>query len=51
MSVTVRPYKRGAWEVDIRVRLPDGSEHRLRKKAPIASKSAAQRWGEDKERI
>lgn len=50
MSVTVRPYKRGGWEVDIRVTLPDGTEHRLRRRAPIASKSAAQRWGEDRER-
>jgi integrase len=51
MSVKLRPYKRGGWEVDIRVSLPDGSEHRLRKKAPIAAKSAAQRWGEEKERM
>lgn len=50
MSVTVRPYRRGGWEVDIRVTLPDDSDHRLRRKAPVASKSAAQRWGEDRER-
>jgi integrase len=50
MSVTVRPYRRGGWEVDIRITLPDQSEHRLRRKAPVASKSAAQRWGEDRER-
>ena len=25
MSVTVRPYVNGGWEVDIRVQLPDGS--------------------------
>src|SRR5262249_5054456 len=53
MSVTVRPYrKRGrkGWEVDIRVVLPDGAEHRQRRKAPVASKSAAQRWGEERER-
>jgi integrase len=51
MSVTVRPYRRGGWEVDIRVTLPDYSEHRLRRKAPVSSKSAAQRWGEDRERL
>ncbi len=51
MSVTVRPYRRGGWEVDIRVTLPDRSEHRLRRRAPVASKSAAQRWGEDRERL
>jgi integrase len=51
MSVKVRPYRRSGWEVDIRVTLPDESEHRLRRKAPVASKSAAQRWGEDRERL
>jgi hypothetical protein len=50
MSVTIRKYKRGGWDVDIRVTLPDDSEHRQRRKAPMASKSAAQRWGEDRER-
>ena len=50
MSVIVRPYRRGGWEVDLRVTLPDESEHRLRLKAPLGSKSAAQRWGEEHER-
>jgi len=50
MSVTVRPYRRGGWEVDLRVTLPDESEHRLRLKVPLGSKSAAQRWGEERER-
>ena len=50
MSVTVRPYRRGGWEVDITLRLPDGSRHRERSRAPIASKSAAQRWGAERER-
>jgi integrase len=50
MSVTVRPYKRGGWEVDLRISLPDGSEHRQRRRSPLASKSAAQRWGEERER-
>lgn len=49
MSVTVRPYKRGGWEVDLTFRLPNGSRHRERSKAPVSSKSAAQRWGEDRE--
>ncbi|MFN7982531.1 MAG: tyrosine-type recombinase/integrase [Vicinamibacterales bacterium] len=48
--VTVRPYRRGGWEVDIRVTLPDDSEHRQRRRAPVTSKSAAQRWGEERER-
>ena len=50
MSVTVRRYKRGGWEVDLRITLPDGSEHRQRRRCPLAAKSAAQRWGEDRER-
>src|SRR5262245_3325228 len=50
MSVTVRPYRRRGWEVDIRLTLPDNSEHRERRKAPVSSRSAAQRWGEDRER-
>jgi integrase len=50
MSVRIRKYRRGGWEVDIRVTLPDGSEHRQRRKCPLASRSAAQRWGEERER-
>src|SRR4029453_3907837 len=49
MSVTVRPYRRGGWEVDITFRLPNGSRHRERSKAPVSSKSAAQRGGEGRE--
>lgn len=51
MSVTIRPYVNGGWEVDIRVELPDGSVLRERKKAPSTSKTAAQRWGEARERV
>src|SRR5436190_11537927 len=50
MSVTIRPYRRGGWEVDIRTKLPDGTRYRERSRAPISSKTAAQRWGEDRER-
>jgi hypothetical protein len=50
MSVIVRPYRRGGWEVDIRVRLPDGTERRERKRAPATSRTAALRWGEARER-
>jgi|SRR6185436_15805707 len=51
MSVTLRPYVDGGWEADIRVCLPDGSLIRERRKAPTASKSAAQRWAEARERV
>ena len=34
MSVKVRPYRRGGWEVDVRVQLPNGRERRERKRAP-----------------
>jgi integrase len=50
MSVTLRPYRGGGWEVDITIRLPDGSHYRERKRASRFSKSAAQRWAEDRER-
>ena len=50
MSITLRPYRRGGWEVDITLRLPNGSRHRERSKAPVSGKSAAQRWGEGRER-
>src|SRR5262245_25338988 len=48
--VKVRPYRRGGWEVDITFRLPSGARYRERCRAPVTSKSAAQRWGEDRER-
>lgn len=50
MSVTVRAYRKGGWEVDVAFRLPNGRRHRERSKAPMSSKSAAKRWGEDRER-
>jgi len=50
MSVKVRRYEHGGWEVDIQVVMPDGSKVRERKKSPVSSKSGAQRWGEARER-
>jgi integrase len=52
MSVRVVPYegKRGGWEVDIRLRLPNGLKHRERRVVTHSSKSAAKRWGLDRER-
>ena len=50
MSVTVRPYRRGGWEVDVQVHLTDGTRRRERKKVPVSSRTAAQRWGEARER-
>jgi integrase len=47
MSVTLRPYRSGGWEVDLTIRLPDGRQYRERKRAARFSKSAAQRWAED----
>ena len=45
MSVKVRPYKTGGWEVDVRVALPDRTVIRERRKAPTRSESGARRWG------
>jgi len=50
MSVKVRKYKHGGWEVDINVLLPDGTRHRERRKSPTSSRSGAKRWGEARER-
>ena len=49
MSVKVRPYRSGGWEVDVTFRLPNGQKHRERSKAPVSSKSGALRWGQDRE--
>ena len=52
MSVRVSTNKRwGFLEVDIRVRLPDGTRYRERAKAPVQSRSGARRWGEERERF
>lgn len=50
MSVTVRPYRSGGFEVDIHWRSHDGRRQRERKRLDISSRSAAQRWGEGRER-
>jgi integrase len=50
MSVTVRKSRCGGWEVDIRIPLPSGGKHRERTRLSVTSKSAARRWGEDRER-
>ena len=50
MSVTVRPYRRGGFEVDIQWRSQDGRRQRERKRIDTTSKTAAQRWGEGRER-
>ena len=49
MSVKVRPYRRGGWEVDVLYRSPDGRRRRERKRLAVNSKTAAQRWGETRE--
>src|SRR5688572_26568694 len=52
MSVTIRPYRGGGWEADIRVVAPDRSRQmRERKRAPVSSRSAAVRWAESRERM
>lgn len=49
MTVKLRQYRRGGWEVDIRFTWPDGSPFRQRLRAPVSGRSAAQRWGEARE--
>lgn len=49
MSVKVRKFKRGGWEVDVHVTLPGGQRIRERRKVHVSSKSAAKRWGEERQ--
>jgi integrase len=49
MTVKVRAFRTGGFEVDIRFTYPDGTPFRRRLKAPVESKSAARRWGEARE--
>jgi integrase len=39
------------WEVDLALRLPDGTRIRERVKAPVAAKSAALRWAQEREAV
>jgi len=50
MSVKVRPYVNGGWEVDVVLTLPDGRRTRDRRKAPVSTRSDALRWGRERER-
>src|SRR5262245_62125094 len=50
MGVTVRPYRRGGWEIDLRVRLADGKIHRERTRSDASSRSQAERVGEQRQR-
>ncbi len=50
MTVEVRPYECGGWEFDIMLTIPCRPRIRDRNKAPVSTKSAAQRWGEARER-
>ncbi len=43
--------RKGGWEVDSRILLPNGSMVRERREAPVASKSAAWRWATERERV
>ena len=49
MGVKLTQYRRGGWEVDITYRSPNGKQQRERR-TTTASKSVAQRWGEQRER-
>ena len=49
MTVTVRNYKRGGFEVDIRFTWSDGSSCRERRRSPVNGKPASMRWGKARE--
>ena len=50
MTIRVVEHEGGWLQVDIRVRLPDGTRYRERSRAPVQSKSGARRWAEERER-
>jgi integrase len=50
MTVKLRPYRSGGWEVDIVLTLDDGQTLRRRFKSPVPSKSGSLRWGQERER-
>lgn len=50
MSVKIRLDRRGRFEVDILIGLPDGAVLRKRVLAPVSSISAARRWAKEQER-
>jgi integrase len=49
MSVKIREYKRGGFEVDIRFTWPDGTPLRDRRRSPVSTRSASLRWGQARE--
>jgi integrase len=51
MSISVRKHKEGRWDVDVLVRLPNGKKIRERTRISISSRTAARRWGEERERF
>jgi len=51
MTIRVGVTRQGWLEVDIRVRLPDGTRYRERVKSPMQSRSRAKRWGEERARF
>jgi integrase len=50
MTVKIRPYRKGGWEIDIMIRLDNGQKYRERRKAPVESRSGALKWGQQRER-
>ncbi len=55
MTVFVRPWRGDTtgkkWEVDIKLRWADGTQARERKRSRCTSRSAAERWGEQREQV
>ncbi len=51
MTIRVRTYRRGGYEVDIRFTWPDGAPFRARFRSPVTGRSASQRWGEAREMV
>ena len=45
MSIKVRRFRTGGFEVDIHTEAPDGTPIRERVKSPVGAKEATKRWG------
>ncbi len=46
MTIKIRPYKRGGYEVDICITRNDGTRFRERLRSPVSGAVASRRWGE-----
>src|SRR5690348_3029070 len=49
MAISFRPYRRGGFEADIRVTMPDGTPLRERRRVSVSDEAGARLWAERRE--